>query len=132
MDTELYQLCKEVYERTGWEGDRTIATYTSYDGKAEYLIVDNNAGELGHDLARYTYLYTSDYLLEKLPKKVRHNGKRLSPTLIYVDEHKWWLAQYYEITGGVPEYNTVANTPLKALLKLVIALDESKELPHAN
>lgn len=144
MDNELFELCKEVYEKTKWgrfdNGTTPTDFYYSkgWNGKDKVEWAEEHYSfwqqaallHVSLDRERAVPLYTSDYLLEKLPKKIKHNGKRLSPSLKSVDEHKWWLAQYYEIADGTPEYNCVSDTPLKSLLKLTIALHEAGELSN--
>lgn len=131
MDDELFDLCKEVYEQTGWDDTEDVWGEWKRHGvtfeTGRYSREEMEDAD-GYAISELFPLYTSDYLLERLPSKIRHHGKRLAPTLKWVDESKWWLAQYYEEKGGVPEYNQVADTPLKSLLKLTIALDKAGEL----
>ena len=113
--SELFELCKQVYEATGWENDG----YVKYLNKApNYECRYHNAS-----------IYTSDYLLEKLPEEVKKrvlvvtNGDR--PHAGYaerdnygnytLDEYYWKNAQY-------------SDEVRKALLKLTIALSEAGEL----
>ena len=111
---ELFELCKEVYELTGWS-DETL----------EKMALSMADSELHTECP----LYTSDYLLEKLPEEVKKrvlvvtNGDR--PHAGYaerdnygnytLDEYYWKNAQY-------------SNEVRKALLKLTIALSEAGEL----
>ncbi len=138
--SELYELCKEVYKRTGWS-DTLVkhskdkhapnplvveTVYEKYVGVYENAVgCDECEGE--YSLEGLTPLYTSDYLLEKLP--------HYSPTAIHrltlqpVANHGMWAASYddtnrRESSVGVHS----ADTPLKALLKLTIALSEAGEL----
>jgi len=94
MDNELHELCEEVYELTEW-GD--------------------NALQLGHTPNHEDIfpLYTSDYLLEKLP-----NGVAVS------NANGRWGAWVVLQEDDLEE----ADTPLKALLKLVLALEKAGEL----
>ena len=110
--SELHQLCKKVYELTGWEAPET---YKAEDGNPEN---DWQA-------------YDTDYLLEKLPEEVKKrvlvvtNGDR--PHAGYaerdnygdytLDEYYWKNAQY-------------SDEVRKALLKLTIALSEAGELDN--
>ena len=57
--SELYELCKEVYEKTGWEAPET---YKAEDGNPEN---DWQA-------------YDTDYLLEKLPPTIVARGEAFS------------------------------------------------------
>lgn len=112
MDNELFELCKEVYKRTGW--DKTKDSYKLYrDGMP-------------------VPLYTSDYLLEKLPLYINREP-RDELSLLKFDGG--WSAGYFRAmnSGNGVQYLAdkvyVADTPLKALLKLTIALkDEGVKL----
>lgn len=173
MDTELFELCKDVYKRTGWDNNAS----TSYKDRLRvwqkgYSISEMGEGNddyettspeernkvnvydwevkddprhritTGQEVFKWWYsevktiennvypLYTSDYLLEKLPKTLKHPATDEDWTLgvaIDIDSSKWCAD--YERTM-LPHARS--DTPLKALLKLTIALDEAKELPHAN
>lgn len=127
MDTELFELCKEVYERTGWET------------KARYYMTLNGKTSIWHwqdaqefDKSERTPIYNSDYLLEKLPNKLVRDSEGLT------DQDFWltltpgtdgWYTCYslnaaaFEIVLGVK-----SATQLKALLKLVLALKEAGKL----
>lgn len=114
MDTELFELCTEVYKRTAWYGTVNLITK---DGPTMI-------GPMSEDSPP---LYTSDYLLEKLPKKLE------SRPAYWLDigpfDDSTWGARYAVVDDH--EWLCAADTPLKALLKLVIALDEAGELNHA-
>lgn len=132
MDEELMKLCKEVYKRTGWEN-----TYSAYE-KRKITSLGNGSGgsskwEELHGLTDFQWedrkhlfwdlvpLYTSDYLLEKLATfAIDYNVE-----LYYSVTQKYWKALL--VHSGSPSY---ADTPLKALLKLTLALDDAKELTH--
>lgn len=116
--SELFELCKEVYEKTGWiVGDESWEWYTTTDAKLDSMFIAPK--------------YYTDYLLEKLPEEVKKrvlvvtNGDR--PHAGYaerdnygnytLDEYYWKNAQY-------------SNEVRKALLKLTIALSEAGELDN--
>lgn len=95
--SELFELCKEVYEKTGWKP--TDWQHGIEDGQP---------------------LYTSDYLLEKLPKK---------NIILTFDEFSCtWRTIYGADIFSTDRFRGNADTPLKALLKLTIALSEAGEL----
>ncbi len=104
------ELCKEVYERTGWKP--TDWQHGIEDGQP---------------------LYTSDYLLEKLP--AHFYGGTIAMTA-ETDEGPTRYSFFYEDnyeTAKVVHCKNVRlqgwdDTPLKALLKLTIALSEAGEL----
>ena len=99
IDNELKQLCKEVYEKTGWQ-DASVA-------------VDDGNPETPP-------LYTSDFLSSKL--------QEFEPKLWYENRTKalngWWTT----IRDDDGLFLSNASTLLKALLKLTIALHKAGEL----
>jgi len=121
MSDELFELCKEVYERTGWrplapEGT-TVSYWVQHDD--EY---DLEYGAVGLPIdGGVTPLYTSDYLLEKLPPHIK-----LEKTNRY---YAIWLDDEDDIKGHAFGDDI---SPLKALLKLVIALHKARELTHVR
>ena len=110
----LFELCKQVYEKTGWKP--TDRQHGDENGQP---------------------LYTSDYLLEKLPPSMNSIDDGDNWLKLWVDgnvgeknkPYLWWA----EYTKGDDNYTQqfpsgVDNTPTKALLKLTIALSEAGEL----
>ena len=98
MSSVLLELCKELYKRTGW--------ILGFEG-------------IMHD--GYIPAYSSDYLLEKLPR------------YIYLQQSadgKWWWASQLQPTelrtaeNAYQSINTSAGTPLRALLLLTLKLHE--------
>ena len=80
-------------------------------------------------------LYTSDYLLEKLPGLLDIDNKTFSvavqaqvapPNFVALYTHTSVVAG--KLAGHSTRYINEADTPLKALLKLTIALSEAGEL----
>ena len=74
-------------------------------------------------------LYTSDYLLDRLPKELHKDGMKHYLTLStkYGDEFK---ANYVSPSGYFYLFlEPESDTPLKALLKLTLALHEAGKLP---
>ena len=116
-DTELFELCKEVYERfPEWNGTRD---WIREDG----LIVDYNVWKTS------TPLYTSDYLLEKLPKRVDNDEVNWLDIYHEADPDCWRAGyEYAKNDKWGDSYDVVADTPLLALLKLTLALHEAGEL----
>ena len=100
QDNELFELCKEVYKRTGWEAPDT---YKAEDGRPEN---DCQA-------------YDSDYLLEKLPFGTELGRDSFA-----------WIGKWERGAGSAPKKQVWqrASTPLKALLKLTVALDDAGQL----
>ena len=117
--SELFELCKEVYELTGWDGTDKCRAYLKnpyvdvWDWETIPCHEDNVV-----DVDEWYPLYTSDYLLDKLlpitsiQLKSKANG---DIRLFYFPEK--------------PDYATYDyDTPLKCLLALTIALSEAGEL----
>lgn len=123
-DKELFELCKQVYEKTRWNSQ----------GNEDF-------GE------RESPLYTSDYILEELPDAIKHPEHGYKWRLQLKKIGKWYVASYEnELWVRVymaNEYRTdeklytwkepyTADTPLKALLKLTIALHEAGQLNNTT
>lgn len=121
-DTELFELCKQVYEKTGWKDTLEFFHEGETYVEGEYMDygMSYNFTENTNDFP----IYTSDYLLEKL-----------LPNHLTITNH-WasggWKAQYQRDGDMYNEkgsgHMVTARTPLKALLKLTLALIESGEL----
>lgn len=123
MDNELFELCKEAYRRTQWAGIPAEQWFGFKAGTLETPVI------LGH-----TPSYTSDYLLEKLPKELENHFLVLE--ICNAHNELEWTADYYNhryftyLVSYEPSKADVThgNTPLKAILNLVIALDEAGQL----
>lgn len=125
LDRELYDLCKEVYRRTKWKaGDWW---YERIDPKSLVPLHHLGRQDIGFHVDEFDILcplYTSDYLLEKLPRVYKDSGGAKWIIKLESPYDDFWNAYYCagtELQGG-------SSTPLKALLKLVLALDDAKEL----
>ena len=137
--SELFDLCKQVYEKTGWKDD-DIDYYARWQ-KFANLYVKVNRWEYDNDSVRYRNsptallfkeenevapLYTSDYLLEKLPLRIlQDRWLTLSPLDSLKRE---WEVGYYGLDRDYRSYVRYSDTPLKALLLLTLALSEAGEL----
>ena len=113
MDEELHQLCKEVYKRTGWETGEWTNNSGDYVSHASDLI----------EAGIHFPLYTSDYLLGKLPSTIKNEFDGDDDYLILYKKSGSWYADYM---GQF--LRCKGDTPQKALLKLTIALSEAGEL----
>ncbi len=105
MDNELHQLCKEVYEKTGWYGD-------------ELPLKDEKPTE------DFYPLYTPDYLLEKLFSELITEESHIY-LMVCKSINDFWVVFYGDGAGNKDTDIIRAGTPLKALLKLVIALNDA-------
>ena len=128
---ELFELCKQAYEATGWKytigrfhDDGSYDGYVGHKGVA-YTPNPQDAEWLPKDIP----LYTSDYLLEKLPRAVKFYGDPASMSgsgYSYLSIERPvasnWCASYrYE---GYPIHCGFGDTPLEALLRLTLKLHE--------
>lgn len=118
IDEELFELCKKVYEKSPlWVGTTQFfrAGDVYNEGEYEDYGMSYNFTEHTDDVP----LYTSDYLLEKFPD-------------IDLTISRWnvgWRAYAVVTTeSNSMDYGCNGDTPLKALLKLTLALYESGEL----
>ena len=110
--SELFELCKEVYRRHQfWAGTDMI--FGKEVGR-DWRIMPLTLRIPKHNRIP---LYTSDYLLEKLPET--YNKQEL---MLWRSGVSSWRAGY----SPIESYRD--DTPLKALLKLTIALSEAGEL----
>jgi hypothetical protein len=142
MDTGLYELCKKVYEATGWgDYDHTGRTEKHW---YETVYVDPLTRDIEEQAKRIepmsVYqrqmyfdnndkmsailrcpLYTSDYLLEKL--------RETESIDVVVGINRINEIQCYAKALNLMELHrdikAFADTPLKSLLKLAIALDDA-------
>ena len=97
-EQELFELCKQVYEATGWEPNRELE---------------------GVKVNGRTPPYTSDYLLEKLPVGV-HVHKDSTEYGAYRPPEYTSQPVSAKVVNRRIRWN--ADTPRKALLKLTLAL----------
>ena len=134
-DKELFELCKEVFKlepkwttneaifRLGeriWVSDHeSIPVFESNENYKTKYLKKLNIGEEPKEPYEVAPLYTSDYLLEKLPAAtVLHKNKGTG--------QKGSKGYSARVHGTTDTY--ASDTPLKSLLKLTIALSEAGEL----
>ena len=127
--SELFELCKQVYEVTGWK--YTIGKFHddgSYDGYVGHRGIAYTPNPQNAEwLPKTIPLYTSDYLLEKLQRWFYDMGANdfgqfdvtmlADACIVRVRSHG---KEFSEQVSG--------DTLLLALLKLTIALSEAGEL----
>ena len=106
--SELFELCKEVYGLLPFWAGTDMIYGKEQDGDWEIMPLT-----LSIPKRNRIPLYTSDYLLEKLPDEVM------------VMKHMKGMSSARHVSV---EYIQYADTPLKSLLKLTIALSEAGEL----
>lgn len=105
--SELFELCREVYDRTGWEAGDWTPPYRDTDTS----------------LRRHPR-YTSDCLLEKLQSWFYDMGANDFGQFGVTMLADSCIAKVRSHDGEFSE-QAAADTPLKALLKLTIALDKA-------
>lgn len=107
---DLFELCKQVYEATGWRD--TLGYIQPFGQNVNFPNWFDETITKDHDIAP---LYTSDYLLEKLP-----NGTTI---LKDVQGFKAWNVYNRK---RIATYT--CDLPVEALLKLTLKLHEEKVL----
>ena len=107
-DNELFELCKEVFDITFWNS------------------IELEEFEIGGGAT--VPLYTSDFLLEKLPYEVSVHVAGLEVTSNGLGDSRNWLAEWASGSGKKRMNGGIAKTPRIALLKLIKALAEAGEL----
>ena len=128
---ELFELCKQVYEATGL-ADTIDYFYLKNNGdysvlRANHTQVDHNWWKLGGEVpARCFPLYTSDYLLEKLPVYSEDAEGMLSVTTRQGQERNGWMAYYEDVDGYSVGAEGIGKSPLEALLRLTLKLHEEE------
>jgi hypothetical protein len=111
-DKELFELCKQVYGATGWDG----YALKVYDKNGD--VTELKDLRTLPDFPQYT----SDYILEKLPVFT-------SVQSAYTFDDDYQESVGFEANHMNSDTKTYrADTPLKALLKLTLALYEAGEL----
>lgn len=114
---ELFNLCKKVYAATGWHQTGVLMGQSERDDEG---------------ITRAWYpIYTSDYLLEKLPPVVQDSlDKKFRHIQMWINGDGEARACYVEPydTEFRGTYAVESDTPLKALLKLTLKLHEEKLL----
>lgn len=127
--SELYELCKEVYEKTGWKAGDWY--YERTDPKSTVPLKALGRAEVGFSVDKHDHLcplYTSDYLLENLPVYSDDGEGMLTVTTRQGVERNGWMAYYEDVDGYSVSHEGIGKSPLLALLKLTIALSEAGEL----
>lgn len=148
--SELFELCKQIYERTKW-GDwsqpdggsgQTDAYWKHLKGETEKEAFVSSEHSRWSNSVWIAPLYTSDYLLEKLRTDSNYSGSKKDSSTshstfaelrIYVLSSDFAKERdAYEVVWrkkwGDFKYRRGSNTLAKALLKLTIALSEAGEM----
>ena len=114
MDTELFELCRDAYKSTGFDaGSVNELDWYRRTATGEYDLEDAPARLMEGELS-FVPLYTSDFLFDMLPPFVTVRKVNDGIGGIVYD------AEAEEDIDGTYR----SDSPLKALLKLTIALSE--------
>jgi hypothetical protein len=117
MNVASLELCKELYELSGWhETDFVWADH----GKDSFTMYNLTAKRADH----YPPAYDLGYLLRKLPIKVSDRSGYPSwlKVAVYTDSS-------YQASYGIRRYRQLADTPENATAKLAIELLKQGILP---
>jgi len=119
MTDETFDLCRKVYEATSW-GD-VVGYYEYYPVSS---VIRQKTSSPGNTLPtllheNITPLYTSDYLLERLPATI---GKGYWKSYLRMSKTDDGYAFAYMDRQLVRAYECTGSTPLIALLRLVLEL----------
>jgi len=132
MDKELFDLCKQVYEKTEWKQQHDwYMTDTASKTKVTYISHEGMTKNTPDWYTEHCPAYDSDYLLGKLPKfSPVAKGCYLTVMEKQTPKDKredfYWTAGYF--CGDGWSFTGQSDTPLKALLRLTLALSEAGEL----
>ena len=137
MDKELFDLCKQVYEKTGWNNTEFFWVAPPLNNTDYEVMHKSKLHQLNDYIANpdmidkmynSTFCYDSDYILEKLPGLIgAYQSKWVQCLRLAKNEKHGYLAGYIG-TDLVWTHSNQSDTPLKALLKLTLALSEAGEL----
>ena len=117
MTDETFNLCLQVWEATGWDGDDLLHFL---GGEIHYKkLFESDMHWLDTTKDTYVPVYTSDYLLERLPRT--YGGVALS---LWAGGSTGWIAEYDTENGG----RCTGATPLTALLRLVLELKKEGKI----
>ena len=129
MDNELFELCKAVYALCPDWDDKKLGGFMKdvYPGENPMGIFETKEVLESKYMKYICPVYNSDYLLEKLPPTIGRYGTKQYLRMAKSDEgFSFCYMNYLDL---VPELECNADTPLKAILKLTIALHKANELP---
>ena len=120
---ELFELCRKVYEATGWKQSQNISQlYEYWDDHDELCVISIEDAD-----DALVPAYTSDYLLEKLPSPLIFHNNDCAIEVRRTKKDKYmWSANIRHSYGQF--FKQLSDTPLKALLKLALKLHEEKIL----
>lgn len=130
QDKELFGLCKQVHEKTKWDG--TDFTYWGWFDSYPDIVITSEVNEKFTKKEDYRVpLYTSDYLLEKLPPVIQDPDDKIFKHIqIWINGDKSTHAGYVEPYAHDDKvaYAQESDKMCKTLLKLTSALLEAGEL----
>ena len=123
----IYDLSKELYDLTQWDGGKQFAFDNSYEDKWVRYIADLPKDGREYNLIGMTPLYTIEYMLTALPTKtqIRKNNQNAKGS----HGHRW-VGNYTAFCGVKKHHHRYeveniiehGETPTEALLRLAIKL----------
>ena len=133
-DKELFELCKQVYEKFGWGHALNFEYGLVQNIEDSNLLVKVRTAYAKPDVEYVAPLYTSDYILEKLPNHIDKDSVNYELIMRLPFDSDYRFHYHNEKAGRLNVTNTDlgafgdGDTPLKALLKLTLALHDAGEL----
>ncbi len=125
MSTKLYNLCKELYKKTDWvDWSELTHMFTEEDDYKEI-----------HEYVNTSWntipVYTSDYILSKLPPKIIHDHADSESDfwlVISPGTKGWYVCYALNGTEFHTRHGVRGETPLEALLREALALVDDGEI----
>jgi hypothetical protein len=116
MDRASLELCKELYELSGWDGTEAKYVNAAHNDPQEYtqLVGDIDGG----GYYRVIPAYDLGYLLRKLPSRIEHDYPN-DLEITKEDDEKYWAA-YSHVDDDI--ISESGDTPEDAACKLAIEL----------
>lgn len=123
--SELFELCKQAYEVTGWTNGGFLYEFSMNAASGSNVVFPAGRTPNAYPYDNTVYpLYTSDYLLEKLPVYSEDAEGMLSVTTRQGYERNGWMAYYEDVDGYSVGAEGIGKSPLEALLRLTLNLYE--------
>lgn len=127
MNVASLELCRELYELSGWKG--TSYTFRSIDGKTWELFAPKRLERLDRSAGAVRPAYDLGYLMRKLPQ-IDVEKTKLHLTLLTLPKS---FKAFYAKRGFGIRHGVTANTPEDAAASLAIKLFEQGILkPETN
>lgn len=116
MNLASLELCKELYELSGWNPKHFIYD-TSYTDNWLRWVAEFDPGTRERMLLKAVPAYDLGYLLRKLPRISEDYWLTVQPVVF-----PQWCASYDQMDGITTKFESFADTPEDAAAKLAIEL----------